>query len=219
MRTIYDNGHFCSKFCSLGRPQKWYFFSHFQRKINFKWRFTPLKWHHRRNLGINYSDAVNSRFKTSNCFWEFLWEHGKPDPNFQVAKTAIFSIFWSFYEFPRVTCRKTKREFPYSGYSTKRSLVGDILAPKMAVLWNLQGKFPPTSRLLFLKKSQKPLNLWLCGDVISSHISILPKPYHCCKVQPFVNLWWKFHQIKLRFEVVAEKNVLFAYILSLLHYI
>ena len=111
--------------------------------------------HHRRNLGINYSDAVNSKFRTSNCFWEFLWEHGKPDPNFQVAKTAIFSIFWSFYEFPRVTCRKTKRGFPYSGYSTKRSLVGDILVPKMAVLWNLQGKFPPTNRLLFFKKKPK----------------------------------------------------------------
>ena len=46
-------------------------------------------------------------------FPNFLWEHTKPDPSFQI------QVF-------RTPCRKTKKDVPYSSCPTKTSLVGNV---------------------------------------------------------------------------------------------
>ena len=51
-------------------------------------------------LWEGYKNGIYSAlFKANSCFWKFLWEHSKPDPNFQVDKkqfSAFFDHFMSF---------------------------------------------------------------------------------------------------------------------------
>ena len=131
----------------------------------------------------------------------FIWQNGEADPNFQVAKMAIF---YDFLSFQGPSSEKPKNIFLTQ--ATPPNTSREHFATKTkAVLWNLWGKFLHTNKILFLKKQK---NSWflMCNDVISSHFLFSLKLYHCCKVQSFENLWWKSHHIWLRFEVIVEKT-------------
>ena len=51
-------------------------------------------------LWEGYKNGIYSAlFKANSCFWKFLWEHSKPDSNFQVNKkqfSAFLDHFMSF---------------------------------------------------------------------------------------------------------------------------
>lgn len=150
MRTIYDNGHYCSKFGSLERPQRSYFSQYFPKrqfliKIYHLWR-----WSHRNKTGGKFSRFRISKLIFRNSFGNM------PNTNYQVANIAVFSIFWPFSEFSRIPRRKTKKYFPYSGYSTKRSLVGNILVPKPRQFYETFRVCFCTYTSYFFYKSKKP---------------------------------------------------------------
>ena len=103
----------------------------------------------------NFSDPVNPRFKISNWFLK-IWEYAKPDPNFQVAKIAIYGIFWPFSEFLRTPWKETIKDFPCSNYSNKTSLVGNILLPKPNNSLKSPGQISKQISVAFWKMANKP---------------------------------------------------------------
>ena len=156
IHTIHENLHYYSKFGSLGRPQKLYFFQSFLKKSQ---KFTSSRCHHRANLTKNFCGALRSRITTFDWFFEI------PSGTWQTRPQ--FSCCWNsnFWHFLTIFCGFVKNQKRFSlfkllhlnqfsrkhfGTKTKR------------VLWSLEGKFLHSNKLLyFLKKSKSPLFLTL----------------------------------------------------------
>lgn len=106
--VLQDNEQYCSKFVSLGRLQKTYFFSPFQKAVNLQWIFTT--W---RQIIDKIWLQISLKLSTQDseylvCFSKLHWEHCKPDPNYQVVKIfVVFGCFFNIWLHP--TERKRKK--------------------------------------------------------------------------------------------------------------
>ena len=123
-------------------------------------------------------------------------------PIFRLLKLPFFAFFQHLQRFPANKAREVRSQENF----WQKPLLQGVLQSKNYVFINTT-----TKGVVFLKKRRTTPNFWLCDYVISSHFWFSSKPYHYCKVQSFVNLWWKVHRIWLRFGVMAEKTVVFPY--------
>ena len=77
------------------KASKFAFFQHFLKKTQFSREMHPLK--------------MTLQMEFSNCFLKFFWEHGKPNPSFQVAKIVSFCVFSGLFQVSRTPCQEIKK--------------------------------------------------------------------------------------------------------------